>query len=198
MIPRNAVRTEFLSTPISEATGGRLLSHGPPRHFHMDRDVVLNGERQWRRRVDLEIVYGGWNRAPDFDRAPLTQALEGDLPVVGGLASELDLQVRKDGWHQRGFFGYVQAHGDQRKLAAARHLKHMKVAVGVAGVKRLDGDRDQEIALSGAANSLTAGRVADAIDLVQRVRNVIGERGLFESRLPVGQDLHRKRAGEQG
>jgi hypothetical protein len=72
------------------------------------------------------------------------------------------------------------------------------VAVAVAGVKRLDGDRDQEIALSGAANSLTAGRVADAIDLMQRVRHVIGERGLFENPLAVGQDPHRKRAGEQG
>ena len=84
---------------------------------HMGRHVIStwigmsflmgNINSDWR--VDLEIGYGGWNRAPDFDRAPLTQALEGDLPVVGGLASELDLEVRKDGWDQRGFFGYVQA-----------------------------------------------------------------------------------------
>lgn len=105
--------------------------------------------------------------------------------------------TKKDGWHQRGYFGYVQAHGDQGKLAAARHLKHMKVAVAVAGVKRLDGDRDQEITLSGVASSFTAGRVADAIDLVQRVRHMIGERGLFENPLAVGQDPHRKRKEQQ-
>src|ERR1019366_2830647 len=82
-------------------------------------------------------------------------------------------------------FGQTRAHSDDRELPAARHLKRVKIAVAVPGIKRFDGHRYQEITLSGVANSLASRRVADAIDLVQRVRHMIRESGLFESPLTI-------------
>ena len=51
-------------------------------------------------------------------------------------------------------FGQTSAHGDHRKLPAARHLKHVKIAVAVSGIEGFNWYRDQEIALSGMANDL--------------------------------------------
>ena len=82
-------------------------------------------------------------------------------------------------------FGQTGAHSDHRKFPAARHLKHVKIAVAVSGIKRLNRHRDQEIALSSVANTLASCRMADALDLMQRVRHVIGESGLFESPLAI-------------
>ena len=49
--------------------------------------------------------------------------------------------------------------------AAARHLKHVKIAVAVPRIERLHRYRDQEIALSGVANALALRRMADAIGI---------------------------------
>jgi hypothetical protein len=70
-------------------------------------------------------------------------------------------------------------------LAAARHLKHVKIAVAVPGIERFNGHRDQEIALSGLANALAFRRMAGAINLMQRVSHVIGESGLFKNPLAI-------------
>src|ERR1019366_6600771 len=74
---------------------------------------------------------------------------------------------------------------DHRELPAARHLKRVKIAVAVPGIERFNGHRYQEIALAGVANALASSRVADAIDLMQRVRHMIRESGLFESPLNI-------------
>lgn len=67
------------------------------------------------------------------------------------------------------------ADGDHGKFGAARDLNHVEVAITVAGVERLDGNGDEEIALSGMTSSLPAGGVADAIGLMKRVRDVVCE-----------------------
>src|ERR1019366_1066735 len=82
-------------------------------------------------------------------------------------------------------FGQTRAHSDHRELPAARHLKRVKIAVAVPGIERLNGHRYQEIALSGVASAFASRRVADPINLMQRVRYVIRESGLFESPLAI-------------
>jgi hypothetical protein len=57
----------------------------------------------------------------------------------------------------------------------------VKIAVAVPGVKGLHGYRDQEFALSPVANAFASRRVADAFTLMQRVRNVVRERGFFKN-----------------
>ena len=81
--------------------------------------------------------------------------------------------------------GQLRAHGDDWQLRSASHLKHVEVAVAVAGVERFHGHGDEEIALSVVANAFAARGVADAFGLVQRMRDVIGERGLVEDPLTV-------------
>ena len=71
-------------------------------------------------------------------------------------------------------------------MAATGHLKHVKVAIAVPRIKRLNGYRDQEIALSGVADTLAYRRMADAIDLMQRMRHMIGESALFKNPLAIG------------
>ena len=82
-------------------------------------------------------------------------------------------------------FGQAGAHGDHGKLRAARDLQHVKVAVAVPGIKRLDRHRDQEIALSGMANALASRRMAHALGLMQRMRHMIGESALFKDPLAI-------------
>jgi hypothetical protein len=71
-------------------------------------------------------------------------------------------------------------------LRATGDLKHVEVAIAVAGVEGFDGDGDQEIASSVVANAFAASGVTDAFRLIQRVRDVISERGLIEDPLAVG------------
>ena len=59
----------------------------------------------------------------------------------------------------------------------------MQIAVAVPRIKRFDGYRDEEIALSGVANALSARRVADALGLMQRVRHMIRESALRQKPL---------------
>jgi hypothetical protein len=61
----------------------------------------------------------------------------------------------------------------------------MNVAVAIARIKRFNGYGDQEIALSIVTNALASGRMTDALTLMQRVRDVIGESGLFQNPLTV-------------
>ena len=64
----------------------------------------------------------------------------------------------------------------------------MQVAVAVAGIEGLDGDGDQEVALSFVADALAARGVAHAFGLVERVRNVVGQCALLEDPLVVGSE----------
>jgi len=95
-------------------------------------------------------------------------------------------------------FGQTRAHTNDRKLPAARYLKRVKIAVAVAGIEGLNRYRDQEIALSGVANALPFRRMADAFNLMQRVRHMIGEGGLFESPLTICLSKGWKRKEQKG
>ena len=72
-------------------------------------------------------------------------------------------------------FEQTCAHSDHREFPAARHLKHVKIAVAVPRIERFDGHRYQEIALSGVANALASRRMADSVGLMEGVRHVICE-----------------------
>ena len=139
--------------------------------------------KNWR--VDSEIIQSGWNCPCDVSLAAVRLQSERNLLVLGGLAGELNLQIGVDGRRRGGRFGQAGAYDDHRKLRAARDLKHMKVAVTVPGIKRLDGHRDKEIALSGVASSLASCRVAHTLGLMQRMGYVVGKSALFENPLAV-------------
>ena len=92
-------------------------------------------------------------------------------------------------------FGQSGAHADHGKLRAAGDLQHVKIAVAVARIKGFHRYRDQEIALSRVANALASRGMADALGLMQRVRHMVGERGLFQD--PLAYPLRRKRGSRE-
>ena len=108
-------------------------------------------------------------------------------PAYSGrsLAGELDFQIGMDACSRGVRFWQSGAHRDHGKLCASRRLNHMNVAVAIARIKGLNRYRDQEIAFSVVTNALASGRVADSVSLVQRVRDVIRERGLFKNPLTI-------------
>jgi hypothetical protein len=71
----------------------------------------------------------------------------------------------------------------------------MEIAVAVARVEGLHGHRNEEVALSGVADALATSGVADAVGLMKRMRNVVGESGLLED--PLGISSQRE-GGEDG
>ena len=162
-----------------------------PGHVHAHRNVVLDWHRQERGGVDFEIGECGRNCPRDVCLAALRFQFERNLHVLGSLASELNLQIDVNGRRCGGRFGQAGAHGDHGKLRAPRDLEHMKVAIAVSGIKRLDGHGDEEVALSRVADALAARRMADAFALMQGMRYVIGQRGLFENPLAVGSEQPR-------
>ena len=86
---------------------------------------------------------------------------ERHLLVVSGLAGELNFQVGFDLRGGRGGVGQAGADGDHGEFCSAGHLNHVKVAVGVAGVKGFDGDGDEKFALALVADAFAARGVAD-------------------------------------
>src|ERR1035438_4142776 len=111
--------------------------------------------------------------------------LKGNLLVAGGLASKLDFKIGFDRGRGGGRLGQARADGDHWEFRAACDLDHMQVTVAVPGIERLDGDRDQEVALSVMADALAACGAADPFALMQGVRNVVGQGALLEHPLVV-------------
>jgi len=157
-----------------------------PDHVHADWNVILDWHRQERRGVDFEIRKCGRNRPRNVSLAALCLQFERNLLVLGSLASELNLQIDVNGRRCGGRFGQAGAYGDHGKLRAPRDLEHMKVAIAVSGIKRPDGYRDQEIALSGVADSLASRRVAHTLSLMQRMGHMVGESAVFKDPLAIG------------
>jgi hypothetical protein len=62
----------------------------------------------------------------------------------------------------------------------------VKIAIAVARIKRFHGHSDEEVALSDMADALATSGVADAVRLMERVRDVIGESALLENPLGIG------------
>jgi len=92
----------------------------------------------------------------------------------------------------------MSADGDHGKFSAARDLNHVEVAITVAGVEGLHGNGDEEVALSGMTGSLPAGGVADAIGLIKRVRDVVGEGALLQNPLAVSKRKRRESQEQKG
>jgi hypothetical protein len=109
--------------------------------------------------------------------------LELNLLVLDCLACELDLQIEIN--CGGGGFGQASAHSYDGKFGAARHLKHVKIAVTVTRIERFHGHGDQEVALTIVANALTFRRMADAIDLMQGVGYMIGKSALLKHPLAI-------------
>src|SRR5215472_2202499 len=92
----------------------------------------------------------------------------------------------------------VRSYSNHGKLSPPSHLNHVEITVTVAGIKRLHRNRNQEVALPFVAESLAAGGMTDPVGLVQRMRNVIGERTLFKSPLAVGRAQRSRGQHRQG
>jgi len=91
-------------------------------------------------------------------------------------------------------------HDHHGKFPSTRYLQRVKITVAVPGIECLNWDRDQEVTLSGMACPLAFCRMADAINVVQRVAHVLGESGFLKHPLAVGpRDLgqHSKKEDEQ-
>src|ERR1035438_7124776 len=138
----------------------------PPSHIHAHGHIVLDGYREERRRVDLEIGDLRRNGSGEPYRGSLGRLLEFDLLILNGLAGELNLQIGMDGARPNRRVGHSRAHADEGELPAARHLQHVKIAVAVPRVEGLHRRRDQEIALSGLANAFASRRMADSLAFV--------------------------------
>ena len=156
-----------------------------PSQIYAHWNFVFHRDRQERGWVDLEIGESRRDGSGDADLIALRYQLERNLFVLGGLTRELDLEIGLNGCRAGSGFGQPRAHRDHGKLCASRHLNHMNVAVAIARIKRFNGYGDQEIALSIVTNALASGRMTDALTLMQRVRDVIGESGLFQNPLTV-------------
>src|ERR1700692_1029475 len=152
-----------------------------PSRIYAHGDVVLDGDGEERGRIDLEIGQGRRDSASDVMGVALNDLVKGDVSIVRCVAGELNGKVAIERRRVDGGLRQTKAHGDDRKLRATRDLKHVQVAVCVAGVECFYLDGQQEIALSGVANALAASSVAHAIDLMEWMRHVIGQDGLVEN-----------------
>jgi hypothetical protein len=151
-----------------------------PGHLDLHRNVVLNRHRQQRWRVNLEIGELGRNGSRDLLFIPLRRDLERHVFVVRGLSGELHAEVEVDFSRARHRLWNVRSHGHHGILRTARHLDHVQVTIAVAGVERLHWYCDQEVALTVMANAFPPRCLTDAVYLMQRMRDVIGEGALVE------------------
>ena len=151
-----------------------------PGHLHANGNFVLDGEGEERRRVDLEVGERGWNGSSEVRFIALLDQFEWDLAVVGGLSSELDFQIGFDRSRRRGRLRQTRAHCDHGEFSTTRDLEHVQVAVAVAGIECLNGNGDEEVALSFVADALAAGGVAHAFALMQGMRDVVGQGAFLE------------------
>ena len=109
----------------------RPHSHWTPGHLYAHRDFVLDGYGQERRTVDLEIGTRRRDCSGYLHLVAVSDPLEWDVLILGGLAGKLDFQI---GLNRRGCgcrFGKLGAHDDHGKLRAACCLHHVKIAIAV-------------------------------------------------------------------
>jgi len=151
-----------------------------PDHVNANGDVIFDRGSEERGRVDLEINEGRRHGALDVVRGALGDLSEGHVGVVCGVAGELDFEITVERGGCEAGFRQAEPDGDDGELCAPGDLKHVEVAVGVAGVEGFDWNGDKELALPGMANALSFGGVTDTVDLMHRMRHVIGEGRLIQ------------------
>jgi len=151
-----------------------------PGGVDLDGDFVFdgNGEEGWC--GNFEVYDVGGDGARDVVGGAVDVLMEEYVGVVRGLAGELDLEVAVEVGEVDGGVGNSETDKDDGELGGAGNLLHVKIAVGVAGVKGLDLRGEEEVAHTGVANAFAFGGVADAVDLMDGVAHVIGERRLVE------------------
>jgi len=152
-----------------------------PGGVDADGNFVLDGDGEERGWIDFEVGEGGGDRSGDVVGGAGDDLVEGDVGVVGGVAGELDVEVTVEVGRVDVRLGETKADGDEGEVGTAGDLKHVEIAVGVAGVEGFDRDGEEEIALEGLADAFASRGVADAIDFVERVGHVVGEGGLVEN-----------------
>lgn len=106
-----------------------------PDHIYPHWNLVLNGHRQQRRWVDLEIRESSRNCPRNLSLTALLFHFKWNVFVLRGLAGELNLQISINSCRAGGRFWQAGAYRDYRKLRAAGNLKHMKVAVAVPRIE---------------------------------------------------------------
>jgi len=157
-----------------------------PCQVYTHRNFILDGHGQQRWRVDLKIRQRSRNCSRDMDLVPLLLYLEGNLFVLDRLARKLDLEIGVNRRRRGIRFRQASAHRDQRKLRAARNLKHVKISIGVSGIKRFDWHSNQEIALPCMTDALALSRMTHALRLMEWMRYVVRKRALLKHPLAVG------------
>jgi hypothetical protein len=106
--------------------------------------------------------------------------LKSDVRIVDRLARKLNFEIGVDVSGIRRVLRQGGAHDHHGELRAANDLDHMQIAIGVSGLKALDGRGDEEIALAAGAGSLSASLGAAAVHLVHGVGHVVSEGGADE------------------
>lgn len=171
-----------LLLPISFSS----VSRGVPDHIDADRDLVLDRDGQEGGCIDFEVGEGGGDHARDVMGGALDGLVELHVSVVCSIAGELDFEVAVERGRVEARLGQAKANLDDGELHAAGGLDHVQVAVAVAGIEGLDGCGDEEVTLTFVAYTFSTSSVTGAIDLVHRMRHVIGEGGLIEGPRLVG------------
>ena len=70
-------------------------------------------------------------------------------------------------------------------MRPACYLQHMKIAVAIARIEGFYGNCNQELALPQVAVPFAARRVTHTVCLMQRMRYVIRQSGLFQNPLAI-------------
>jgi hypothetical protein len=151
-----------------------------PEHVNANGNFVLDGDSKERGRLDLEIRKGRRNGARDVVRGTFNNLVEGHMGVVRGIAGELDFEIAVERGRCKAGLWQPEPDADNAELRPAGDLKHVDVAIAVAGVEGLDGYGEQEITLPQMADALSLRTMAHTIDLMQWMRHVISEGGLIQ------------------
>src|SRR5205807_5730707 len=115
----------------------------------------------------------------------LVYDVKGHLMIVDDLSRKLDFQIGMNRTGSGHGFRQPGTYCDHGKLRAPRRLHHVEVAIAVPRVERLNWYCDQEIALASVADTFAACGVADSIDLMKRMGNMVGKTRLIQNPLAV-------------
>jgi hypothetical protein len=134
----SATTNNRLKLPLMSALADLPLQ-GVPEHVNANGNFVLDGDSKERGRVDLEISEGRRNGAGDVVGSAIDDLRERHMGIVRGIAGELDLEVAVERGRCKAGIRQPEPDADNGELRAARNLKHVEVAIAVAGVEGLDG-----------------------------------------------------------
>ena len=109
-----------------------------PPHVHLNRNLVLDRNREKRGPLNFEIGAGGRNDSPDGYVVASPGALKRDVRIVRALPCKLHFKISLDRCGVNLGLSKFGANHHYWKLGSARCLKPAQVAIGVARVEVLD------------------------------------------------------------